>query len=81
MIQSANGRFVASAGGYTTNSDNGEHVLENESNAEFIVRACNAHDDLLAALERYMSKGLRGITIADYDIARAAIAKAKGGAS
>jgi hypothetical protein len=56
---------------------------EDEANAEFIVRACNAHDDLLAALEG----ALRGIINpcahptaqqARIKQARAAIVKARG---
>ena len=54
------------------------------SNAEFIVRACNAHDDLLEALEALMRA--EGLTDDDYyetidgamALARLAIAKAKG---
>lgn len=58
------------------------------ANAEFIVRACNAHDALLAACEealgvlhwyrRYGNQGGIEYAIAD---ATAAIAKAKGEAS
>ena len=29
-------------------------LVSGEANAEFIVRACNAHDELLAALERLL---------------------------
>lgn len=61
-----------------------------EANAEFIVRACNAHDDMLAALEACLEHpGLDECNIDNVDfgqepvcetirLARAAIAKAKG---
>ena len=45
-----------------------------EANAEFIVRACNCHDELLGALERYVSKF--GDCGEVYTKARAVIAKA-----
>lgn len=50
------------------------------ANAEFIVRACNSHDDLLAALEEIANDPM---TLAEYTIknmkkiARAAIARAE----
>jgi hypothetical protein len=50
---------------------------------EFIVRACNAHDDLLAALEwalpRVDTQHLHRSALSAYQAARAAIAKAQGG--
>ena len=58
------------------------------ANADFIVRACNAHYDLLKALESFLrapsigSNGPGSLTIVvqdfNLDAARAAIAKAKG---
>lgn len=50
-------------------------VESQEANAEFIVRACNGHDDLLEAL-RTIAKF--GTCAASRDTARAAIAKAEG---
>jgi len=53
-----------------------------EANAEFIVRACNSHDELLAALQRVADWifNIDGDCVADAQAwARAAIAKAKGG--
>lgn len=55
-----------------------------KANAEFIVRACNAHDDLLAALEALFTEAGEhaidcGIEFAALEQARLAIAKvAKG---
>lgn len=52
------------------------------ANAEFIVRACNAHDDLLAALkaitETYLTKPGCAVGYSDElaKLARAVIAKA-----
>ena len=63
--------------------DSGKMVLHDavylsEEDAEFIVRACNAYDDLLEALERIA----HGADVEPWDviasIASAAIAKAKG---
>ena len=49
------------------------------ANALFIVRACNAHDELLAALEAFVAiTNLHGLLPATLAQARAAIAKAKG---
>lgn len=73
--------------------DGGDYELtdEDRANAEFIVRACNAHDDLLAACEQALAyfavieKANRGKTWPAHsekvnaDIMRAAIAKATGG--
>ena len=60
---------------------------EARANAEFIVRACNAHDELLAALELAMEcmpdPDYRGTTEAQraaHASMSAAIRKAKGGA-
>lgn len=53
-----------------------EYATEGE--ARFIVRACNAHADLLAACEAFVAADNHdGITPA-YNMARAAIAKATG---
>jgi hypothetical protein len=56
-----------------------------KANAAFIVTACNAHDDLLAALQdfrdAYTHHRLDSQKHALAEAARAAIAKAKGGAS
>lgn len=81
---------------YLTNKDN-KHILfiyysdtVLDADAEFIVRACNAHDDMLAALEACLEHpGLDECDIDNVDfgqepvcetirLARAAIAKAKG---
>lgn len=60
---------------------------EDQANAEFIVRACNAHDDLLAALKAMLSEygdvGDESILAEDEPnhpviLAHAAIAKAEG---
>ena len=51
-----------------------EFELFDKDTAEFIVKACNSHDDLLEACERYVSKfGNCGEV---YDQAKKAIAKA-----
>ena len=52
-----------------------------DANAEFIVRACNAHEDLLAALKEIERSLANHPTFAWHnivEIARAAIAKAEG---
>lgn len=46
-IFGANERYVANCIGYSSNL--ADSMRESEANAEFIVRACNAHDDLLSA--------------------------------
>lgn len=59
-------------------SGNPADSLTDAANAEFIVRACNAHDDLLAALqalERAIANN-EPFTRAEHEQARAAIAKA-----
>lgn len=80
-IKGPNGNYLAAALDFNR-TDRDEEV---EANAEFIVRACNAHDELLAALEDIIETPV-GHTTADcakdlaacIRIARAAIAKAKG---
>lgn len=64
---------------------NGRDTLTDFANAVFIVQACNAHDDLLAACELMVSyaaayKGAYpdNVSLRDLDKARAAIAKAEG---
>ena len=60
------------------------HPEEAEANAEYIVRACNSHEELLEALRQIDNEA--GCPAAEYmpalpriwEIARAAIAKAKG---
>lgn len=82
---------VRPGGFYPYAWDEGVSRLEAVATAEFIVRACNAHDDLVAALEAAtaamaMQKALecgRGVPDADaWDgliaPARAALAKARG---
>lgn len=54
-----------------------------ESNAAFIVRACNAHDELVEALEKLMhhiDNDFEGSGVNDeiYHVALAALAKARG---
>lgn len=54
---------------------------EMEANAAFIVRAVNSHAELVAALEAYLAKfELDPWSKPERDQARAALAKAKGGA-
>lgn len=54
---------------------------ERRANAAFIVRACNAHADLLAALEALVSKcEANKVSGPALNAARAALALAKGGA-
>jgi len=48
-------------------------------NAEFIVRACNAHYDLLEALENILNVGMSIPESVIWDGIRQAIAKVKGG--
>ena len=79
-VRGADGRCVADCG---SRSD----VIA-QANAEFIVRACNAHDDLLEALEAceraldeaYFAEpdGCGCLACESLRKARAAIAKAKG---
>lgn len=38
-IETEDGRSVASSGTYSTNTDNGEHIIENEANAQLIAEA------------------------------------------
>ena len=61
------------------------HAEIMEANAAFIVRACNSHDELVAALESMMPERIgygQSMSIDMYlnavDKARAALAKAKG---
>lgn len=43
MNIAAEGRLIANTGGYYTNADNGEHIQENNDNAELIINAGNAY--------------------------------------
>ena len=67
----------------TSNSFGGR--IEMEDNAAFIVRACNSHDDLVAALAGMMPENTGYGQSMDWEayaaavkVARAALAKAKG---
>ena len=68
-IIGSTGRSVASAGGYTTNTDNGEHILENEANARLIaaapdlLEACKEAEDWLEEHggDQNCDPGLRGL--------------------
>lgn len=51
---------------------------EADANAEFIVRACNSHDELLEALNLMVSNFAGLLNDDDHDRVHAAIAKAKG---
>jgi hypothetical protein len=44
---------VATTGGHSSNQV--DCTIENEANAEFIVRACNNHDALIAMLEELLN--------------------------
>lgn len=65
-------RLVASAGGYSTNADSGEHVLENEANARLIAAA----PALLEACKLALNAFEKAWAINWDDLARA-IAKAE----
>lgn len=65
---------VASCGGFSTNTDQGEHCAENEANARLIAAA----PDLLEAAKMYVgSRGSAQGRVA-LSLLRAAIAKATG---
>lgn len=79
---SEDGVLIASACGYS-NSGFFPSDEEGLANAEFIVRACNAHDELVAALQRFVA--VYGDTfvpnkgeVGPYEQAMAAIANATG---
>ena len=81
----AGGRMVAYTGPHHTPDDQYPKgcKLEDEANAEFIVKAVNCHDELVEALESLLGyeddpppPGTYGYVI--YANARAALAKAKG---
>lgn len=79
-IESLSGRFVAGTGGYSDNYSNMRYVEENEANAEFIVQACNAHDDLVGALVALLGSLATGKSHTRKDavkLSRAALAKAR----
>lgn len=69
---------------YTELYDSGDEVIAQvfcDDFARFAVRACNSHDDLLAALERLVRDQERPGFSMDREalpVARAAIAKARG---
>lgn len=75
--------IIAQLEAKTTRYGGGVGWEERNANIEFIVRACNAHDELLAALEAVLPHiGRRGCTPLLRDQlatnARAAIARARG---
>lgn len=87
MSERTPGRWVLS-GKQTIRTESGAWIGKTNwsngaANAEFIVRACNAHDDLVAALEEAIVILERLDTVQhlapfpQLDTARAAIAKAK----
>ena len=80
IVYDGTGWAVANATIYHAEHEGGQTL----ANAAFIVRACNAHDDLLAALETIANQcgpfTVHGLPPLDYatigNIARAAIAEA-----
>ena len=44
-VQNTNGRLICSTASYSTNNDNGEHILENEANAALICEAGNVYNE------------------------------------
>jgi len=71
------GRIFYAADGYAVSDAtvfHGRHEGEHTANAEFIVRACNAHDDLVKALQGVIRVADR--STAEFDAARDALAKA-----
>lgn len=95
IIGSVTRNVIAECCGYSDKASNGDYasIIEKqgtrEANAAFIVRAVNAHDDLVAALEaavRYVDDVSEATIFgdndhADYDLLdelRTALAKAKG---
>ena len=72
-IMSAEGYYIAGViGGFSDGVQ--------EANAAFIVRACNAHDELVAALRAYVENDDIGARLRSQRFlnARAALAKARG---
>ena len=45
-VENENGRLIAACMGYSTNSDNSEHIEENIANAELISKAPEMHEAL-----------------------------------
>mgnify|MGYP001558443365 FL=1 len=67
-------------GGYTVGEDTGKLGNHMKANAEFIVRACNSHDELLEAIRAILFQVYQGKVLerdACINQARAAIAKAE----
>ncbi len=82
-VESEAGRSIATCMGYSTNTDNGEHIEENLANSHLIAAA----PDLLVALDQLADRCEKlnimypedsGMWHAMTLEARAAIAKAKG---
>lgn len=65
---------------YLIESESGESIarVNTKSHAAFIVRACNAHEELLSALEMIADEGIKVSPIRYREIARAALQKAGG---
>lgn len=88
-IDAENGRGIATCG-YTDTSDVTKSLAENVANAEFIVRACNSHDDLIHYLKRIAQIAeirqnenlndatIHAITECMMSLAKEALAKAEG---
>ena len=82
MIYGPKGEQIADMLEANGEADLFPYVEENRANAAFIVRACNAHEDLVAALEKFVSAGYGNSTDfriqgEAYDIAYKALGKAK----
>jgi hypothetical protein len=67
-VESAHGRVASGCPEFSPQS---------EANAEYIVTACNAYPDLLAALKSCVDECER-LCVGNVDLMRAAIAKAEG---
>lgn len=77
IIGSNLGGLVAAALPWSTEIEDGDFSRV-EANAEFIVRACNSHYDLLEALQALVNSFEKHRPKKYWDDARAAIAKATG---
>lgn len=73
-VETSDGRrSVANCGGYSTNTDKGEHIDENEANATLCAAAPNLYEALESVLEYFDHNPIH-----ECRFAYAALAKARG---
>lgn len=79
-VRGAHGLFMVGNNAPIADGIYGRNISEADANADFIVKACNAHDDLVAVLEKITDEMTRLNTVMKetWEEAQSLLAKARG---